>query len=56
LDPVTFVTFQEMLMPESSWQDSINAMPSQTWEQYKSCWPFFKKKNEYIITEKKAEL
>jgi hypothetical protein len=59
LDPVTFVTFQEILFPKSSWEyniDSIKAIPVQIWKHGKSCWPFFKEKNEYVVTPKKEKL
>ena len=59
MDPATFVTLQEILSPKSSWEykiDSIKAIPLQIWEQGKSCWGFFKKKNEYVVTPKKETL
>jgi hypothetical protein len=53
------VKLQEIRSPKSSWEskiDSIKAIPSQMWEQGKSCWPFFKKKDEYVVTPAKKEM
>ena len=57
MDPVTFVTFQEMLMPKSSWKykiDSIKGIPLQ--KHRKSCRPFCKKKNEYVVSHRKEKM
>ena len=57
MDPVTFVTFQEMLMPKSSWKykiDSIKGIPLK--KHRKSCRPFCKKKNEYVVSHRKEKM
>ena len=59
LDPATFATFQQILTNKSSGKykiGSIKATPSKICEQGKSCWGFFKKKNEYVVTPKKETL
>ena len=59
LDPVTFVTFQDVMSPKSTWRykiDSIKSIPHQIWKQVKFCWPLFKKKIEYVVTPKPEKL